>query len=681
MSFQGNDDKERIQAATDIVRLIGEHVQLRPKGRELAGLCPFHDDKSPSMFVSPAKQIYKCFSCGAGGDCFTFAMEYHKLDFVEAMKFLADREGIELTPWKPGAGGGSGAKSAGLGDSGSGSSFSDLPPRKRLLTANEQALQFYRKKLADPEVGRAARAYLEERGVSDTMVEQFKLGYAPDAWDALTTAVAKHGLDIPAFGRAGHIAKRGQSDPDAVITDAADCYDKMRHRLIFPICDDMGRPIAFGGRILPDPVVTAPKDGQDGGPKYLNSPESAVFNKSATLYGLDVAKKPIIDSKQAVIVEGYTDVIACHQHGVCNVVAALGTAFTHQHAARLRRFCETVVLVFDGDAAGYKAADRAVEVLMTGEIDVAIAILPAGEDPDTLLKQEDGLDRWTALVDGAADAMSYLLSRLNEELNKAGSITGRQSVSTEFLTRLARHGLLAMSPVRRALVLGRVGQLMHMPESAVLAEVKRLAPRASAPVTQPVPDESMVPESAYDDENSGYQEVAQSDSRSTLRADLLAERQLIGCLLRDNHLFEHTLPDGTDFCEAVMAGELSPGHRLVYHMIHDRLSEGRAVSLVGLLGDLAEQGLDAERRAVTQADTELDQVLRDRDERLAAVFESAALALYQGRAKRAYAESRQQLAQDMGGAGSALDKAAQAQRLLEERRAHGSPGRIARTRS
>ncbi len=654
MSFQGNDDKERVQAATDIARLIGEHVQLRPKGRELAGLCPFHDDKKPSMYVSPAKQIYKCFSCGAGGDCFTFVMEYHKLDFREALKHLADRAGIELTPYRKGAEGVPGQ----AGDGG------QMPARKRLLEANAQAQDYFRKQLADPEVGRTARAYLNERGISDEMVERFRLGYAPGDRHALADAVQRKGLDRPAFENAGLIAesKSGRG-----------YYDKLRHRLVFPIADDMGRPIAFGGRVLPggdpnDPTRDA---------KYLNSPETAVFNKSQTLYGLDLAKKAIIGSKQAVIVEGYTDVIACHQHGVENVVAALGTAFTHQHAAKLRRFCETVVLVFDGDAAGYKAADRAVEVLMTGEIDVTIAILPAGEDPDTLLAAEGGLDRWSALIAQAPGAMAYLLSRLEDDLGEAGSITGRQAVSTEFLSRLARHGLLAMNPIRRALVLTQVAALMHMPESAVLEEIKRLAPRPSAYPQHPAE------EAGYDagsGEDFSPVELADEAAGSTIRATRIAERQLIGCLLRRNELFEHTLPDGTDFCEAVMAGELIPSHRLVYHMLHERLSEGRAVSLAGLLGDLAQAGLDNERRLVTEVDTELDRLLGDAEDRLAELFAAAALAVYRGRTQRGYEASRQSVTAGAAPSG-ALERAALAQRLLEERRGDASPGRIARTRT
>ncbi|MEO0477195.1 MAG: DNA primase, partial [Planctomycetota bacterium] len=376
MNPSGNNDRERVHASTDLIRLIGEHVQLRPKGREFAGLCPFHDDKNPSMMVSPQKQIYKCFSCGAGGDCFSFVMDYHKLSFPEALKMLADRSGIELTPFKPGKGG-------------SAPDPKSSDRRKRLLSVNEQALAFFRAQLQSP-AGEPVRDYLAKRGVSAEMIEQFQLGYAPHSWHALSEEVSAKRLDKPAFEAAGLIANGNRG-----------LYDKLRHRLIFPIGDRLGRPIAFGGRTLPgneldDPTVDA---------KYLNSPETLLFNKSRTLYGLDLAKQPIINSKTAVIVEGYTDVIACHQHDRRNVIAALGTAFTAEHAKDLRRLCDKVVLVFDGDAAGHKAADRAVEVLLTSEIDVAVVILPEGKDPDELLAQGGGEEAWDALIADAPGAM------------------------------------------------------------------------------------------------------------------------------------------------------------------------------------------------------------------------------------------------------------------------------------
>ena len=322
------DQKIQVQQATDIVRLIGEQVSLRPKGKEFAGLCPFHDDKNPSMFVSPAKQIYKCFSCGAGGDVFTFVTQYHKMTFPEALSFLAERAGIRLE-----ARGGRGGGEAKQGE------------RGRISQANTLAVGFFRALYRHAEHGRSGREYVAKRGISPEMVEAFEIGYAPDRWDGLSMTIAQKNWDLGAFELAGLVKARERGGEPAS-GEASGHYDRLRHRLIFPIFDAIGRPIAFGGRKL--------READE--PKYLNSPETALFNKSATLYGLHLAKKPIIDSRTAVIVEGYTDVIACHQAGVRNVVATLGTALTAEHVRELRRYAEQVVLVFDGDAAVRKPA-------------------------------------------------------------------------------------------------------------------------------------------------------------------------------------------------------------------------------------------------------------------------------------------------------------------------------------
>ncbi len=418
MSFRDNGDKEKVQEATDLVRLVGESVSLRPKGREFAGLCPFHDDKTPSMQVSPQKQIYKCFSCGAGGDAFSFVMNYHKMTFVESLKYLAERAGIELTPWKPDGRGGAGeGENKGPGE------------RKRIAAANEQAVGFYKALLRHPQHGQDARDYLKRRGVSAEMIDKFGLGYAPDRWDGLVTMIRDKAWDKFGFEKASLIRAKKSGDGD---------FDFLRHRLIFPIFDAIGRPIAFGGRKLRE----------EDEPKYLNSPETPLFNKSATLYGLHAAKKPIIDAKTAVIVEGYTDVIACHQAGATNVVAALGTALTPEHVRELRRYCEQVVLVMDGDAAGQKAADRAIQVFLTGDLDVSIAVLPGGSDPDDLMKS-GGLDAWREVIARAQDALAFAFDRVQAKLDAAETVTGRQHAVEAFMDQLIQLGLTETGGVRR----------------------------------------------------------------------------------------------------------------------------------------------------------------------------------------------------------------------------------------
>lgn len=663
MNPTGNNDRERVLASTDIVRLIGEHVQLRPKGREFAGLCPFHDDKNPSMQVSPQKQIYKCFSCGAGGDPFSFVMDYHKLSFPEALKMLADRAGIELTPFKPG-------KGAAAADPKSGDR------RKRLLSVNELALAYYQKHLAAPDA-QSIRDYVADRGISDEMVEHFQIGYAPMSWNALADTVNEKRWDRPAFEAAGLIAKSNKP--------GGGDYDKLRHRLIFPICDDMGRAIAFGGRTLPGNTLDDPTTDA----KYLNSPETLLFNKSRTLYGLHLAKKAIIDSKTTVIVEGYTDVIACHQHGRRNVVAALGTAFTPEHASKLRRFCEKVVLVFDGDEAGHKAADRAVEVLLTGEIDVAVVILPEGKDPDELLASEGGEATWDELISKAPDAMQYLLHQFEDQLATSDTMAGKQDATTAFLTRLAGHDIATMPAIRRALVVARLSDLLHLSEHDVLAELKRLKPRKFAPPIEPVQTDveaqEFAPEDTYPE---GYEpaesfqnERHEADSSSRLRSAALAEKQLVACLLRDNALFDSAMPDGADFCEAVPPGDVVGQGRRVYQLLHDRFADGDALDLQKVLAELAERGWDAERRWLTQAEVELDALLEEEaPEKFRQIFDGAANAIR--RANLNSAEQNNIAAQPADApsdpVAQALAKASQALSRTEQLRETTDPGKIAR---
>ncbi|MEO1235961.1 MAG: DNA primase [Planctomycetota bacterium] len=607
MSFRDNGDKEKVQAATDIVRLIGEQVNLRPKGKEFAGLCPFHDDKSPSMQVSPQKQIYKCFSCGAGGDAFSFVMNYHKMGFVEALKYLAERAGIELTPWQGGRG---------QGDDGSGSGGD----RKRIAAANDLAVSFFRALLKHEQHGAEARAYLERRGVSPEMVETFGLGYAPDRWDGLVTMVRDKQWDRDAFEKAQLIRPRKTGDGD---------FDFLRHRLVFPIFDAIGRPVAFGGRKLRD----------EDEPKYLNSPETPLFNKSATLYGLHAAKKPIIDSKTAVIVEGYTDVIACHQAGARNVVAALGTALTAEHVRELRRYCEQVILVMDGDAAGQKAADRAVEVFLTGDLDVSIAVLPGGQDPDELLKA-GGLDEWEEVLDRAEDALAFVFARTQARLDAADTVTGRQRVAEGFMNQLVELGLTKMGEVRRAFVVGRLAGMLGMSETAVSDQLRQRTPRNrnprprhfdSAPEfsegasggsrsleTDGQTADSVAPASTGNPEDGGENHddlgLANGDSRSTLPAVEKAQRRLVAALVRAPSLFQATLDDGSGLDEAVSPADFTPGPtRRLYAEVYHALADGRTPTLAQLLADFAERGEHALIQLATAADHELDQALPPTD--------------------------------------------------------------------
>ncbi|MBL0869705.1 MAG: DNA primase [Phycisphaerales bacterium] len=456
-TLRGNfsDDKDRVLHATDIVRLISEHVTLNKKGREWACVCPFHDDHNPSMYVVPSKQIYHCFVCGAGGDAIKFVRDYHKMSFVEALQFLADRAGIKLTPRAPRSGGGL--------ELPEGVEVGPEVSREDLARANRLALDFYRAILKHPDHGKAGRAILEKRGVSAETCERFQIGVAPDRWDGLAMFLSAKRVDVRPFLAAGLIRNR---------ENGGGAFDMQRNRLIFPIFDQLGRVIAFGGRRIND---------QDE-PKYINSTDSALFSKSSTLYALHLAGETIRAEKTAIVVEGYMDVIACHQAGVRNVVATLGTALTAQSARILSRLCDKVVLFFDGDDAGQRAADRAVEVLFASTLEVRIATMAGArqagltnaKDPDELVKQEGGVALLKRIINEATDALEYRFARLKSRLVGA-SMSQRSTVVEEEVRRLAELGLSAISPVKKQMIVKRVGELAGVGEEAIrraLAETR-----------------------------------------------------------------------------------------------------------------------------------------------------------------------------------------------------------------
>jgi DNA primase len=469
----GHSDIDRVRDATDLVRLIGEHVVLKPRGREHVGLCPFHDDRTPSMAVVTHKgnAFYKCFACGAGGDAFDFVMNYHKMDFGEALRHLAQKAGITLTPWK-----------------GSDDDAARGPKRIDVRKANAFAATFFRRMLNDETVGAAARQVIAQRGISDEQVAAFMLGAAPDAWDGLVTRVRKQNLPADVFVAAGLLKPRKEGSGDGH-------YDAFRNRVMFPICDELGNPIAFGAR----------KINPEDEPKYLNSAESAVFSKSKTLYGLHLAKRAIIEANQAIITEGYTDVIACHQAGFTNVVATLGTSLTQEHAQKLSKFCDRIVMLFDGDAAGQRAGSRGslVTVMAKGgfarfimeKIDVHICILPDDLDPDELLKLPGGVERFREFLNKSVDIIEFLLSGFRSRLADAQGMSGRQRRLEEFLLELSEMGLASAPGLRQQMVLSRIAELVRLPISALEQAWANLKQHgASSPITQATPDDQ--PETA-----------------------------------------------------------------------------------------------------------------------------------------------------------------------------------------
>lgn len=549
MSNPGNSDRERIVDAIDLVGLIAEHVQLRPKGREHVGLCPFHDDHTPSMHVVTHKgsHFFKCFACGESGSAIDFVMKYHSMPFIEALRYLAERVGIELqTSTRP--------RDEAERDRG--------PGRAELIKANEFALQYFQRGLGHPEAGAAARLMIEERGISKEMVERFALGAVADSWDGLATLVRRRGMDLRSFREAG-LAKETSS--------GSGVRDTFVNRLIFPIHDQLGRPIAFGGRVL----------SPDHEPKYLNSPETRLFEKSKTLFGLHLARHAIAEANSVIVAEGYTDVIALHQAGFPNAVATLGTALTRDHARLLRRNCDTVILLFDGDDAGQKAADRSVEIFFAEAIDIRISIMPHGVDPADLLRDPDeGPDKMRALLDAAVDALTFVVRRMEAEIAGTDSLAGRQKRIEALLARLTNLGFNTMSGIRKRLVLPQLADLLGIR----LNELERWIP-------QPKPRRRDRAGRSVEENNETTAVGAES---ATDRIRRRAEEDLLSVLLFEPQVgAEHVdVGDGhmLPLAEACPPEAFrDPRCRVVYAVIQPRLECGESFSVPSIQGHLDDE--------------------------------------------------------------------------------------------
>ncbi len=385
---------DRVRQATDIVELVSQHVSLKKSGANYLGLCPFHQEKTPSFTVSPGKQIFHCFGCGAGGDAVGFVMRQGNDSFPDAVRFLADRAGIEL-PER--------AERAGVG----------REDWEKLVAVNEAAAEFYQERLWNSPDGKKALNYLKGRGMPDGAAKGFELGYAPASWDALLSHLKARGHEIIILEKAGLAIKKA---------DGTGSYDRFRDRLMFPIRDVKGRHIGFGGRALKNEEL----------PKYLNSPETPLFHKGETLYGIDVAKDEIRKKDYGVIVEGYMDAIACHRAGITNATATLGTALTSGHLRLLSRFSRNVLLVFDADEAGQKAAARSLDVFLpfSPRMTAKVALLPRGDDPDSLLVRE-GPDALKEAFKGREKLLEFVIKReaagvldIDGKIKAAGTITG-----------------------------------------------------------------------------------------------------------------------------------------------------------------------------------------------------------------------------------------------------------------
>jgi DNA primase len=382
---------EQIAAANDIVEVIGSYFPLKRAGANFKALCPFHQEKTPSFTVSPSRQTFHCFGCGVGGSVFRFVMDYEHTDFPSAVRKLAARSGITVVEKSGGGGADDEERQRQL--------------RQRLLKLHAEAAQWFHETLIKREVGEAARKYLRSRGITPEIAKRWQLGYAPDEWDAFGSWARAQGYDVRDLIASGLVKMRGESEslPEQPASDVRlqRSYDRFRGRIIFPICNDVGEVIAFSGRLLQD---------EEGAAKYLNSPETTLFRKGSVLFGLDKTKRALIEANCAVVCEGQLDLISLFEAGISNVVAPQGTAFTEGQARILKRFVNEVVLCFDADAAGQKAAERSLDALLQNDLIVRVAEMPVGEDPDSLVRRE-GKEDFGRRIASARDFFDYWIER------------------------------------------------------------------------------------------------------------------------------------------------------------------------------------------------------------------------------------------------------------------------------
>ncbi len=443
-----DDVVDEVRARADIVDIIGDHVALKRAGKDFKARCPFHEERTPSFYVVPSKGFYKCFGCNESGDVFTFLMKRLGLSFVDAVKAVAARAGVEVREVSRQGG---------------------EDPHRHLHEANAFAQEFFKKALRDKDAGRSARAYLKKRGIGKDSAERFDLGFAPDEWRSLREGAAVHGIEDPVLLEVGLLIQR---------EIGKEPYDRFRNRIIFPIQSASGRTLAFGGRIL------GPSG--KGAPKYLNSPETPVYHKGEVLYGLSWGKNAIRREEGALMVEGYMDAVSLAAGGIENVVAPLGTSMTEGQARLLARYSTRVFILFDSDPAGLKATFRAGDVLLAAGLHPSVVTLPPGEDPDTVM-QKEGPEGIREYLSQAVDVLDRKLQIL-EEKDYFSSIERTRGAVDRLLPTLRA----AKDPTLRDIYVAKVAERTGVRRETLDAEMRKggggYAPRSrSRPRVSPPP--------------------------------------------------------------------------------------------------------------------------------------------------------------------------------------------------
>ncbi len=419
---------DRVRAESNIVDVISDYVRLRRSGKNWTGLCPFHDDKKPSFSVEPVRGIFKCFSCGEGGNVFTFLMKKNGWSFPETVRSLAQELGIEIPE--------------------DGRDAEELSENERLLSALKEAARRFNAELYQDR-SEHALAYFRGRGFDDDTIRKFGLGYAPDTWDWLLKGLTESGYTANELERAGLVIPRRKGEGH---------YDRFRGRALFPIFESNGRLVGFGARRM----------GNDPDqPKYINSPDSPVYNKSRLLYGLYQAKDSIRKEGHALFVEGYADVVSLHEGGITTAVASCGTAIAPDHAKLISRFTNRAILIFDSDVAGEKATERGIATLIAGGLDVSVVRLPDGEDPDSFLRRR-GADEMREKIESARPFIEYLA-----RLYKSRGDLDDPEKSARSIRSLVETIALIPDRLRRELYVNRLALEYHLSEALMIRELER----------------------------------------------------------------------------------------------------------------------------------------------------------------------------------------------------------------
>ena len=512
---------------TDIEQVISRYVQLRRRGRNLTGLCPFHNEKTPSFTVYPDTQSFYCFGCGAGGDAITFVRRMENLEYIEAVRALAERVGLEVPD--------------GAVDDGS------RQRKARLLEMNRAAARhFHHNLMAD--IGREARAYLVGRGLSKSTVIKFGLGFAPESWDDLRD----------------HLRGQGFSDEEMITAALANpgknggCYDAFRNRVIFPIIDLRGGVIAFGGRNL-----------GEKGPKYLNSGDTPVFKKSRNLFALGFAKNT--KRPELILCEGYMDVVALHQGGFDNAVATLGTALTAEQARLISGYTKTVVLSYDSDGPGQKATNRAISIFEDTGVKVRVLSIPDAKDPDEFIKKF-GPERFELLLEGSAGAVDFEIEKMRRS-HDLDTPEGRVGFLQDFVQLLSD----IPSPIQREVYLGRVCRELEVDKQAVTLQLEAALRRKKKGQEKREARQLLRPFT------SGQASARTDMEKQKHPKFVLAEERLIAYLIRN--------PDGWDWVRREVVPEefISPTDRAIYEAIAGRLSDGLSADMMSLSPVLEEE--------------------------------------------------------------------------------------------